>query len=470
MRIPRFILILACMLLPQPGWGRVLIRWTEPAIPSSHALGISDVVIDWRPQQQTLIEAAKNKGFHVYAEVAAEEAHDEVARIAREGLTGIVVKASGSSPAPQNHQRLIQEIRSAYPKLGILLLEPGGKQPQMRGTMVVNRNGILEVSSPTRQPWIDSNVALIRFERVYDPSETPLIGFDWNLTDDLERRLGPPPADYMLAVAEAGAFGADLILNLHPKLQQGLAQGENESWGTWQRIRRYIDFYSHRRGQHLKPLANIGVITDDYDVSYEAVNLLARHNIPFRFITPQEFASSPVESLALIVAWSPLNESSARKMADFASSAGTAVLVGEQGAFPWRSRPPIQKNENAAIYSEGAGRIVELSEPIVDPEAFAQDVRRLLKPQQVEMSLWNALTVLANPYQKSGTEDVLELVNYSEEPLRVQVRLKGIFSTIRYETPERGCCQPIPATQDHNFTEFIVPQLRIGGRVHLGRE
>lgn len=470
MRISRIILILACTLLPRPGWGRVLIRWAEPAIPSSRALGVSDVVFTWAPQQQTLIEAARNKGFHIYAEVSAEQARAEAARIAREGLAGMIVKATGSSPAPQNHQKLIQEIRSAYPKLSVLLLEPGGKQPQMRGTMVVNRNGILEVSSPTRQPWIDSNVALIRFERVYDPSETPLIGFDWNLTDDLERRLGPLPEDYLLAIAEAGAFDADLILNLHPKLQQGLAQGEKESWASWQRIRRYIAFYSQRHGQVLKPQANIGVVTHDYDASYEAVNLLARHNIPFRFITPQEFTASPLESLALIIAWSPVNESSVRKMADFASSGGTAVLVGGQGNFPWRSRPPIQKNENAAIYTQGSGRIVELSEPIVDPEAFAQDVRRLLKPQQVEMSLWNALTVLANNDQKSGTEDVLELVNYSEQPLRVQVRLKGIFSTIRYETPERGCCQSIPAFHDHGFTEFVVPRLRVGGRVHLSGE
>jgi hypothetical protein len=58
-------------------------------------------------------------------------------------------------------------------------------------------------------------------------------------------------------------------------------------------------------------------------------------------------------------------------------------------------------------------------------------------------------------------------VNYAQEPLEVQVRVKGSFSSIRYETPESGCCQMLAPVQREGFTEFVVPSLRIGGRVHL---
>jgi hypothetical protein len=61
----------------------------------------------------------------------------------------------------------------------------------------------------------------------------------------------------------------------------------------------------------------------------------------------------------------------------------------------------------------------------------------------------------------------VELVNYAEEPLRVQVRVKGSFHTIRYETPERGCCESLTPVLRNGFTEFVIPDLRIGGRVHL---
>ena len=88
--------------------------------------------------------------------------------------------------------------------------------------------------------------------------------------------------------------------------------------------------------------------------------------------------------------------------------------------------------------------------------------------QEVLISLWNSLTTIAVPYQEPrGGVDMLELVNYAEEPLRVQVQVKGSFHSIRYETPESGCCESLTPVQRDGFTEFVIPGLRIGGRVHL---
>jgi len=62
---------------------------------------------------------------------------------------------------------------------------------------------------------------------------------------------------------------------------------------------------------------------------------------------------------------------------------------------------------------------------------------------------------------------VLEFVNYAEEPLRVQVQVKGSFASIRYETPEHRCCESLVPIKHNGFTEFVIPELRIAGRVHL---
>ena len=75
--------------------------------------------------------------------------------------------------------------------------------------------------------------------------------------------------------------------------------------------------------------------------------------------------------------------------------------------------------------------------------------------------------MVAVSYQSRGGEKLIELVNYAEEPISVQVRIKGSFSSIRYETPGRACCQSLTPTQRGAFTEFVVPSLRIAGRVHL---
>ena len=84
------------------------------------------------------------------------------------------------------------------------------------------------------------------------------------------------------------------------------------------------------------------------------------------------------------------------------------------------------------------------------------------------ISLWNALTTLAVPYREPDSrETVVELVNYAQEPLDVQVQIARSFSSAEYESPERGCCQSLRTTQRDGFTEFVVPELKIGGRVHL---
>jgi hypothetical protein len=120
-------------------------------------------------------------------------------------------------------------------------------------------------------------------------------------------------------------------------------------------------------------------------------------------------------------------------------------------------------------YTAGKGKVIELAEGVDDPGTFAQDVRRLLGKEKLSISLWNASTTLVVPYILPGSPTAtVELVNYSADPLPVQVRIKGSYSIIRYETPEHGCCEPLTPVCADGFTQFDIPWLRIGGRVHLG--
>ena len=57
--------------------------------------------------------------------------------------------------------------------------------------------------------------------------------------------------------------------------------------GWWTEIRRYIEFYSWNLPDRYRPLANIGVVTAEPMESFEVMNLLARHNLPFEIIAPE---------------------------------------------------------------------------------------------------------------------------------------------------------------------------------------
>ncbi len=465
----RGLAFLLFFLLPAtPGWSRVFLRWTEPELPPARELGATDLVIPWNEASRAFVENARRQGYRVFAEVTPTEVAALEAGTT-EGLSGIIVKAGEAGKEPAGLHEQLAKLRPANPELKVLFLGQGGAQPQLRGSMVVKNNGVLQVSSPTAQPWIDSNVALVRYERAIRPSQPPLVSFKWEFPDAPDDYGAPTAADYALAVAEAGASRADLILTVDSKLQKALAQKSPDGLETWIRVEQYISFYSHDSELLADRVADVGVVTADYETSYEPANLMARHNIPFRVLTPHDLDAGRLRGMAVLVVFSPPDARAQGVIEKFAEQGGTAVLAGLKGSYPWHSSPPVTKTEQAVTYKVGSGKIIEITEPIADPETFAEDVRRLLPRQEVWFRLWNALTTLGTLYRQPGGSDYeLDLVNYLQEPLRVQVRVKGSFTSVRYETPEHGCCRSLTPTVSNGFTEFIVPDLAIGGRVHLG--
>ena len=449
----------------QTAWGRVWIRWTEPALPAA-TLRAHGLVIPW-DAAPALMESARKQGYRVYAAVTPGQASAAVNSSRVTAISGIILEADDAEQ--EKAEKAARELRLAHPDLTVLSPDPAAKQPAMMGGTVVTRRGILQVSSPTEEPWIDSNFAMVAFDRAFRPGQTPLIDFQWQLPDALQQRLGPSTEDYLLAVAEAGALHSDLILNLHPSLEKALVSGSEEAWSVWRRVARYIEFYLREGERPVALQASVGVMTDDYDVSYETANLMARHNIPFRVLPPSRVSPQHLRGLDLIVVFTQPDAAAIRQLADFVNGGGVAILVSLRNPFPGQSRGGRQAGSDSVIYTLGKGKVIELAEGVADPAAFARDVRRLLGKENLPISLWNASTTIAIPYRLPGASDAtVDLVNYSADPMPVQVRVKGSYAVVRYETPERGCCEALAASHQDGFTQFDVPWLEIGGRAHLG--
>lgn len=336
----------------------------------------------------------------------------------------------------------------------------------MRGQTVTTRDGVLQVSSPTAQPWLDSNLAMVRLERSFHPNVTPIYSFAWELTDSLQQESGPSADEYMLAVAESAALHADLVLPLHPSLEKGLLEDQPSARATWTKILSCIKFATGRNDTHMAPWSNIAIIADNYDDAYEPLNLMARHNLPFRVFSRAN--ADALQHSKIAIALTPPGQQDSDTLNSFAEHGNTVMVADAKGKYPWQSVQPVEPTEQGRSYRVGKGQVFELSEPISDPETFAQEVRRLTLKDAELISLWNALTTIAVPYRDERTgEVVLDLVNFAGQPMRIQAQLKGSYSSIRYETPEQRCCQELPPVTRDGFTEFVLPSLVIAGRVHL---
>lgn len=451
------------LLLPLPVWSSVFVGWSNPHVPAPEELGFRDIVVPWNESATSLLANVK-QGYRVYVQVSTQQAAVAADKAAKNGAAGLLVAVTHSEREPA--QAMLASLRSSYPKLKILALTTEGKQPEMRGSMVIKRDAVLEVSSPTAQPWIDSNLSLVRIEQRAFPDQVPLYTFSWNASQSGEQRDRPQATDYVLAVAEAGALHADLLLQVDKGLQKALTEHDASAWKLWNQVRSAAKF--KRDGEALESAANLAVMVDDLDTGDEVMNLLARHNIPFRVFVPADLEEMHSQLYDVITVFAKPDEHAAAQLADFASSGKTVVLADAHGSYPWQKGEPLRLNEHATSYSIGSGKVLELSEPVSDPETFAQDIHRLIGKQNSLISLWNGLTTIAVPYsEEDGKVKLLELINYAEEPVRVQVRVRGSFPSVRYESPGGTSCQSLSPVSHDGFTEFVIPALRIAGRVHL---
>jgi len=444
---------------------KVYLRWTENKLPAASVLGVNELVIPWNEAASALMAEAKKQGFQVYVEMGAAQITDAVNAAVKAGAEGIVLRGEAAEQSALTEKA--KELRKAHSKMKVLVLDAHGKQPEMRGWLVFKRDGILQVSSPTSQPWLDTNLAAIRHERGFEAG-TPIYSFAWGETDPLVKQQGVRPQDYALAIAEAGAYHADLVLEVHEAQQKGLLGGDKNTLEDWAQVRRYLDFYKSGDGSAGDAEARVCVLTEDFETSFEALNLMARHNIPFRVMKSSEAKAGDLAACDVVIAFAELSKESAAALNEFATKGGVVVTVKLQGPFAWESAARAMDNGPSTTYVVGKGRVIELKDAIVDPETFAQDVRRLMTKASVPVSLWNSLTTLvaAYPGKKVG-EVVVEVVNYDEESTQVQVQVKGTFASASLETPEGGRSEKLNAAQVDGFTQFVVPDLVVGGRVRL---
>jgi hypothetical protein len=439
----------------------VLVRWDRDQAPPPDSLGVSTLVIP--AKNKAAAQRALEQGYSVVLEVDAPALAAFAPPAGR--VTGVIVKGTAT-------RAQLSALRLRLKPRGITVrtLEERGKWPHIRSNWVTNENGVLQVSSRTQQPWIENNAALIKIAQVTQPDAAPLLTYPWTPITLSEIQEGPALENYLVAIAESGSFGADLVLPLHERFENDLLLGLPQARAWWTEIRRAIAFYASNLTNRYQAAATIGVVTADPMRWFEVMNLLSRHTLPFDLIPQDKFvAGRDLSKLDLLVVLDAPDARQAGILAKFAENGGIVVLPGIQGKFPWQSATPAAKTDTQTTYAVGKGRIVEHGDPPANPDMFAQQVRQLLGRDGRVLQTWNGVTVIAARYEAPADAShtvLMTAVNYSYQELPLQVRVPGKFSAVHYESPETGMTL-LPYQQRDGFTEFVIPALRVGARIFL---
>jgi hypothetical protein len=400
-----------------PARAEVLVRWNLRGMPPPRAerLGIAKLVVHCEPGAAA-VTAAVERGYRVWAQIAPERAASDAQAARDAGAAGLVIPGGKGANVPRT-------------LAGLPVVETApGQWPQVRPNIGVRRNAVVQTASRTAQPWLDSNAATIAVRRSAVPDRPVVLEYLWKGLTAVEQREGPRVEEYLLAIAEAGAFGADLILDLHGRLESDLVAGRPEGRAAWDRIHSYIDGYGWDRARTHTPIANVGLVARKPEDAYELLNLLARHNVPFKLLTGARVGAPEVNEVDLVVVPTPDDR---------------ALLV--PGIVPERIHEP---------------------KDITNPNAFALEVRNRLGKEKRIVDVWNGITVLAAPYRAPDGAVLLELLNYAQEAQTVPVRLRGEYQAVRYENPERKA-ELLPFENENGVTQFVVPDLAVGGTVFM---
>jgi hypothetical protein len=386
--------------------------------------------------------AAVCLGSTLDADVLVRWDQPEVPSRAVLGVSRLVV-ASANGAAIENAERQGYDVyveqesqaklepRHDSPTARAIALDFRGKWPHIRPNFVARNNVIAQVASRTAQPWIENNVALLRIMQAAGTDAYPMLKYAWTPVTRSETEEGPAIENYLVAIAEAGSFGGSVLLPLHARLQKDLLLGKPQARAGWNDIRRYIEFYSDNLPRRYRRIVDVGVITSEPMRAFEMMNLLARHNVPFEIIDPKTVSSRDLTPFKLIIV------------------------------------PDQVPNAASIVSSFGARGLLVTTEQSRDPNTLALGIRRTLGRETRAIDIWNGITVIAAPYEDpEGKGMLVTAVNYTYQPLPVQMRVRGTFSQVQYESPEQ---EPIllPHEQRDGFTEFVIPALRVGGRVFL---
>jgi len=430
----------------------LLVTWSAPA----------DVAVEAEQQQLVKVyaEAAHKRGLAVLGLVyASGDAPKIAADAARAALDGLVLEGEFVPEFPAALRKaagsmLVIEIAkdaAAWRWKPVPIVAVAGVAPSGRNLTEMGIRG-----APSSEPWIQSNMWLVRSFGLVSPSRPVWI------SSQIENASA---GDYPRAVADAAAAGGRWIIALDDAFRAKLRARDASALEAWRHLSSYLRFAEgHAAWRALAPYGNVGIVLDPAstksDLAGEYLNLVARRQVPYRLVARSGLNAAAAAKLRAIVAieLDPPSAAERRLLQDFAENGGL-VIAGPS----WGSAP---KTEPFAEIPTGKGRVVVYKDP--DPGTVARDLKEMLSDDDLGVVPFNVPSVITFASGGGpGKPLVVQLVNYFDHPAEaVTLRVAGKFRLARLETPD-GAAVDLPLRDTEGRTEVTVPKFLLWGAVSM---
>ena len=478
-RLPGVLLVLNCLALAYAldADKLVPVRWpggplkvagakAKAAMPSLDLLRgtpINCLLVTWsgpgdaalvKEQQQlagTYAKEAHDRGFAVLGLLyAGSDPVQAVAAAVDAHLDGLALEPDFGDLA-----RLSQATEHAA-ELPVIPLQAGGGAPGIR---ILSDSGAA-VATPTSEPWIDSNLWLVRARHA--KGQAPVwMGF----------ALENPSADnYVRAISDSAAAGGQWVVAPDDELLTGLANKGPEALAKWHSVTEALGFFDqHRVWRQFAATGPVGIVRDPAtrypDIADENLNLIARRRIPYRTMERATLCAPALEGLKALLATEISNptESERSLLKTFAERGGLLVTG------PWWGTA-VPKEQDFLAQPLGKGQVIVYRDESPDPESLSKNLLHLLGKGNLGIRLFNAPTVL--PYLSAsddGKQLLVQMINYASGPSEtITVRVRGPYRTARL-LGLTGPAADLPVERSEQDIELTIEHIQTYAALVLER-
>ncbi len=433
------------------------------------------VVLDWgagkpedsaqRDALKPLIAAAKARGLDVVGQVTGEPDSAALTAARDAGLSAVLLeKSAKGAPLPVIALSGPAEAgRTTSPLVALKDCE----WPSVR----TGKSGNAE-SGPTGYPWVDSSGWMSQLARSVAPAGTAI----WSTGEPKPDRV--LRADhYVVAVADAAAWGSRWVVALEPATQAGLVRQSSEAKEIWSTLVKALRFFeAHKAWQSgAAVLARLGVLSDfegenEY-LAQEVLNLSARRQLPVRVVHSGRVSKGSFDGLKALV--SVDTKAPAASLIDPFLAAGGTLIVPPSAAHLTDGKPSAGKHATGyQLTKAGAGLIAVAPEPWVDPYLVAQDAHRLMGRKNDVVRLWNSGSSITYPtLLDGGKRAVAHIVNYTGRAVGhpMSLWIARPYAAARF-VDIGGRSEMLTVTRKGEGTEVNLPALTAYAAIEFGEK
>jgi hypothetical protein len=463
-----------------PEMADVLRKWLDPSsLELVKGTPINCLVVSWASglpadaEQQQAIKPLLEKGRQAGLDFVGlvDGSADKAAAVAAARSAGLTAVAMEAAPPGNTGIPVIPLGKSGEALWGANSPALGVSDGSWPGITQENDPS----GGPTNLPWVNSNGALIAMARALAPNKAV-----WMVVDP-PQALRPTAEHYLLAVADAEAYGGRWLVSLDAQMRAGLAAKTAQPVETWKRITAMLAFFEQNKSirtyERMGRLAVMSNFSDPSDrvLGEQSLNLLPRAREPFRVIARSQALAASFDGLqAIFYVDQELPEAKLRqKLVAFAEAGGT-LFVRAKWPNPEGSPIELSSAETYLLFNErslGKGRLAVAKTDELDPFFTCTDIQSIMSHRGDPIRLYNGSSM--NCFCQTSAQDrkgVIHVLNYSrraggDAPL---VYMKTPYKSARFVSPEVASPVALEWTpQQAGGAELSLPRISVYGAVQM---